>query len=390
MATINRCVVRNQAYRRGGFSIRQRHNERENESYGNGDIVQERSTLNVRFKECRGRTYAQAFNRMVEDGTVSLRGLKPDAKVFAELVFDVNSAYFEDRGGYAYAKRFFAEAYKLAVKEAGGEAYVLSAILHADERNKALSEQHGRDVFHYHLHVVYVPVVDKEVYYKKNHKDPNLAGTLKEVIRQVSHSKKWPLRVLVERNGRTVQVNSYSLLQDRFHTHMQEAGYTDIARGEHGSTAEHLSVLEYKTQQERERAAALAEQTQTQQLRLNGLQEKTRIAKQTAATFAEIGGMAKKTVFGKMELSPVDWGTVSGLAKEGIVARAEVKDLKRRLADARKELHALKDAWNRLCEETRVFREAVKSSPGRVRAFLQDIISRNHEPQERKGQEHDR
>jgi hypothetical protein len=120
IAKTDRCVVRNEANRRGAFSIRQRHNERENESYGNGDILLERSNLNVYYKECAG-TYEQEFNRMVDDGTISLRGLKPDAKVFDELVFDVNSAYFENNGGYDYAKQFFAEAYNLAVKEAGGE-----------------------------------------------------------------------------------------------------------------------------------------------------------------------------------------------------------------------------------------------------------------------------
>jgi len=40
--------------------------------------------------------------------------------------------------------------------------------------------------------VVYVPVVQKEVYFQKNNKDPEKAGKLKEVITQVSHSKKWP------------------------------------------------------------------------------------------------------------------------------------------------------------------------------------------------------
>lgn len=150
IAKTDRCVVRNAAYRRGEFSIRERHNERKNISYGNGDIVPERSILNVQFRACEG-TYEQQFNRMVEGGAISLRGLKADAKVFDELVFDVNSAYFENRGGYDYAKEFFAEAYNLAVREAGGEDYILSAVLHADERNKALSEQLGRDAFHYHL-----------------------------------------------------------------------------------------------------------------------------------------------------------------------------------------------------------------------------------------------
>ena len=39
---------------------------------------------------------------------------------------------------------------------------------------------------------------------------------------------------------------------------MKLAGYADFERGERGSTAGHLSVAEYKTQQEAKRAAALA------------------------------------------------------------------------------------------------------------------------------------
>lgn len=158
MTKTNKSVVRNQAYPKSEFNVRERHNERKNESYGNGDIVPERSALNVHFKRCEG-TYEQEFNRMVESGVVSLRGLKAKANVFDEFVFDVNTAYFENHGGYEYAKAFYAEAYKQAVNEAGGEQYVLSAVLHADERNIALSDELGRDVFHYHLHVVYCQVI---------------------------------------------------------------------------------------------------------------------------------------------------------------------------------------------------------------------------------------
>ncbi len=101
----------------------------------------------------------------------------------------MNSGYFERNGGYEYARQFFEDAYRLAVKEAGGEQYILSAVMHADERNRALSEQYGRDVFHYHLHVVYIPVVDKEVKWTKRCKDPALVGTTKEIITQVSHPR---------------------------------------------------------------------------------------------------------------------------------------------------------------------------------------------------------
>jgi hypothetical protein len=182
-------VVRNGQYRRGGLSIRQRHNERQNADYMNDDIVKERAVCNVHYKQAQG-SYEHMFDAMIADKTISTRGLGKDPFIVDELVFDVNTAYFEDGGGYEYAKSFFEEAYRCAVNEIGGEQYVLSAVMHADERNKALSEQLGRDVYHYHLHVVYVPVVDKEVYFRKDNKDPELAGKLREVIKQVSHSKK--------------------------------------------------------------------------------------------------------------------------------------------------------------------------------------------------------
>ena len=52
------------------------------------------------------------FEQMVKEGIISTRGLKPDADTYGELIFDVNSAYFHNHGGYEYAKRFFEEAYK--------------------------------------------------------------------------------------------------------------------------------------------------------------------------------------------------------------------------------------------------------------------------------------
>ncbi len=384
----NRCVVRNDAYRRAGFSIRERHNERKNISYGNGDILPERSHLNVIFKSCAG-TYEQEFNRMVDDGEISLRGLKPDAKVFDELVFDVNSAYFENHGGYEYAKEFFTEAYKLAVKEAGGEEYVLSAVLHADERNKALSEQMGHDVFHYHLHVVYVPVVDKEIKWSKRCKDPALVGTVRETVKQVSHSKKWPRY----KDGQVHWVNSYSLLQDRFFEHMRAAGYVGFERGERGSTAKHLSVLEYKTQQETERAAAITAEVKQKQERaavlddradkkqrqLASLEKKTATAKQTVVTFSEIEGMgAKKNLRGEILLHPADWKAISSLAKKGVKSRGVIADLRnqitgsaQKIAKMEKELVQYKGVG---ITDSMKYYQAKQRAPRRLAETVEDIL----------------
>ena len=57
---------------------------------------------------------------------ISTRGIKEDAFRYGELVFDVNSAYFYNHGGYDFAKQFYTEAYKAAIKIVGGEQYILS------------------------------------------------------------------------------------------------------------------------------------------------------------------------------------------------------------------------------------------------------------------------
>ena len=145
----------------------------------------------------------------------------------------------------------------MAVQEVGGEQYILSAVMHADERNKSLSEELNRYVYHYHLHVVYVPVVEKEIRWTKRCKDKTLVGTVKEIIHQVSHSKKWASVKALDENGepirtedgKAVLIPSYSLLQDRFFEHMRNAGFKDFERGVRGSTTQHLSVLDFKIQQ---------------------------------------------------------------------------------------------------------------------------------------------
>lgn len=63
--------------------------------------------------------------------------------------------------------------------------------MHADEINIAATEELGKEVYHYHLHAMVLPVVEKEILWSKRCKDPELRGTVKEVVNQISHSKKW-------------------------------------------------------------------------------------------------------------------------------------------------------------------------------------------------------
>ena len=257
------------------------HNERQKESYSNPDIIPERTPMNVHFKSPAG-TYEETFDALEKAGVISTWGMKPNSTKLCELIFDVNSAYFYNHGGYEFAKQFYADAYQAAIKIVGGEQYIVSAVMHADERNRGMSEQLGEDVYHYHMHVVYVPVVDKEVRWTKRCKDKSLVGTVKEVKHQVSRTKKWDSKQAVDENGqpmfdakgKKVIRPSYSVLQDDFYNFMRNAGYTDVQRGERGSTEEHLTVTQFKVEQEQKRHAALQAENVEIEMTLLGLEEK--------------------------------------------------------------------------------------------------------------------
>ena len=278
---IDRTSARNANLTAAKIGNAQRHNEREKESYTNPDIIPEHTPQNIHFKKPTAG-YAEMFAQMEKDGVISTRGLKSDANLYGELIFDVNSAYFYNHGGYEFAKRFYEDAYKAAIEIVGDEQYILSAVMHADERNRAMSEALGRDVFHYHLHVVYVPVVEKQILWSKRCKDKSLVGTVKETIMQVSSSKKWLSKPaldeqgvpILQKNGKPVLRKSYSVLQDDFFQAMRNAGYSDVKRGERGSSEEHLTVTQFKVEREQERLEQLTAQTQQKEQQAASLEKK--------------------------------------------------------------------------------------------------------------------
>ena len=391
MSKVDRTVVRNKAYSRSNFSIRERHNERKNEIYSNPDIVLEKSHLNIRFKGCNG-TYTQAFDQLLAEGTISTRGLKKDADVFAEMVFDVNTSYFDEHGGYKYAKDFFAEAYKMAVQEVGGEQYILSSVMHADERNKSLSEEFGRDVYHYHLHVVYIPVVEKEIKWTKRCKDKGLVGTVKEVIHQVSHSKKWASvkamdengEPILTENGKAVLIPSYSLLQDRFYEHMKQAGFKDFERGVRGSTTQHLSVLDFKIQQDNKKLTRIEKQVEEQQRELATVSEQLTVGKQASKRLHELDELGGKKMFGKVTLAEQDFKEVISLAKEGVLSRGKIESLKQQLQKVTARFWDLEDKFTKLFMSTKNFKDAMRFAPQRVEALFADIFQKEKEEKEQK------
>ena len=405
---IDRTVARNVNLTASKIANAQRHNERGKESYTNPDIVLERLSYNVHFKTPTG-SYAEMFEQMKTDGVISTRGLKEDANLYGELIFDVNSAYFYNHGGYEFAKQFYADAYKAAVDIVGGEQYILSAVMHADERNRAMSEALGEDVYHYHLHVVYIPVVEKQILWSKRCKDKSLIGTVKETIMQVSSSKKWQSKPALDENGnpmltakgKPILKKSYSVLQDDFFSAMRAAGYTDVERGERGSTEEHLTVTQFKVQAEQERLetvtnlVAQAEQTledtqaaaDRQKKRLAVLQKETKTAKAAALTVQDIEAMGKKNALtGNISLTPQECDTLKQHAINGIAARADNRRLKEKLASAeqsaaiwKQRFEALNEKYQELKKKAQPYLDALEIASERVRAFLNAILARGQQ-----------
>ena len=387
---VHRTVAKNNKLSPFQIANAQRHNEQEKESYTNPDIVPERRTYNVHYKSLTG-SYSEMFVQMNADGIISTRGLKDNANTYGELVFDVNSAYFYNHGGYEFAKQFYADAYKAAVEIVGGEQYILSAVMHADERNRAISEALGEDVFHYHLHVVYIPVVEKQILWSKRCKDKSLVGTVKETIMQVSSSKKWISKPTLDEdgnpvlnsNGKPILRKSYSVLQDDFYNAMRDAGYTDMERGERGSTEQHLTVTQFKVQQEAARLEVLEAQTEKKEQQLQRIEQKTKVKKSQATTFDEIDSMGRKTFTGKIEFTPHEADQLKNLAKKAISASAVIADLKKKLEAARQDVRIWKDRYESLQAQTKDFLAALKKAPEAVKNFISRILHMEKKEPER-------
>ena len=409
---IHRTVARNQDLETPADVAKvQEHNEREKDSYSNQDIVPERTSLNIHFK-ASADDYVKMFEQMEQDGVISTRGLKPDAVKYGELIFDVNSAYFYNHGGYEFAKQFYADAYKAAVEIVGGEQYILSAVMHADERNRAMSEALGEDVYHYHLHVVYIPVVEKQILWSKRCKDESLRGTVKETITQVSRSKKWESKPVLDKDGnpmlnakgKKILKSSYSVLQDDFFHFMRNAGYTDVERGERGSTEEHLTVTQFKVQAEQQRLKAVIAQVtdveqslektksaaEIQKKKLEALQKETKAARVTALTVQDIKSMGKKATFGNnIILTPDECRTLKDYAVSSFAEKAEKLKYKQKYEQAEKSasvwkhrFEALNEKYEELKKKAQPYLDALEIASEKVWAFLDAVLARGEETRE--------
>lgn len=185
-----------------------RHNERQNERYGNEDIDRSRTEQNYHLKQPVESSYEKEFQRIREEhglkGNLRLTGNK-QSNVACEFLITSDHEFFS-KMDESQTRKFFEDSYEF-VKTKCKDEYVISAVVHMDERTP-------------HMHVTYIPVVQG----KDRQGNP---------CERINCSQFWK------------GFNSYGQLQDEFYKHIYEKGY-DLDRGEIGSDREHLSVEEFK------------------------------------------------------------------------------------------------------------------------------------------------
>ena len=216
-------IIRNKNYKINAVPLMERHNERLKHNYSNKAIDLSRTSENHHLKRIQAESYQQEFKRIRTrqglKGNLRLHGEK-QSTVLCEFVITSDKEFF-DRIGKERTKKFFQDAYDFVTAKAGGEQYVLSAVVHMDEATP-------------HMHVAFIPVING----KDRKGNP---------CKRINCSEFW--------KGR----DSYSRLQDEYYDFITSRGY-DLERGEKGSTAEHLSVAEYKLKKTEEQLASMSEQ----------------------------------------------------------------------------------------------------------------------------------
>ena len=319
---VDRTCSRNMDVADNDIGDAQAHNEREKEIYSNEDIIPERSHLNVHFKEPTG-SYAEMFEQMKADNIISTRGLKADAVHFNEMVFDVNTAYFDNHSDYEYARQFYEEAYKSAVEIVGG---------------KPILQANGK------------PVLRKSY------------SVLQDDFFQHMRAAGY---IDVERGERDSTEEHLTVTQFK--------------------VAQEKQRLEAVTAELTQKEAQLDNTTQAAEKKkqeLKSLQAQTKAATATAVTVQELESMGKKSFTGNIVLTPDEYRTLKNYAVSSFAEKAEKLKYQQKYETAKKDAGVWKKRYEKLLEQAQPYLDAVKLAPERVRAFLNAVFAKGKEVQD--------
>lgn len=212
-------------------------------------------------------------------------------------------------------------------------------------------------------------------------------------------SKKWDSKPALDENGtpilsakgKPVLKKSYSVLQDDFFQYMRDAGYDDMERGERGSSEEHLTVTQFKVQQEQARLAELTEQNRQQEQQAAALGKQIEKIQNQQVNVAAIEKIEAKSVpfSSKVAVEREDFERLSTLAKKYITAEKKESKLQKALDAANRLIARLKEEIAGLKQELSEYksvRSKLRTSDlerenaelrGKVQHY-EDVIQRNN------------
>ena len=280
-------VCHGEKYTKGAISKIERHNERQNEHYGNQDIDLERSHLNYRLMECAEKNYFAAVMKLVDArNNPTGKKLRKDAVVLTEFIISSSNEFFDTLS--PERQREYFQSSMEYLESLFGKKNTIYAVVHNDEHTP-------------HMHFGFVPMTEDNRVCAKEVMNRN-------ILRQI---------------------------QEELPKHLQKAGF-DIERGEVNSEAVHRTVKQYKADMEKEKAElATAIQGQKQELQ-------TIAEKKTVIRSVEEITTGKTLLGGKVTVEEADYQKLSDLAKKQIAVESKEKKLKKENASLRKENQQLK------------------------------------------------
>ena len=178
---------------------------------------------------------------------------------------------------------------------------------------------------------------------------------------------------------------------------MSDSGYRGFIRGLKGSTAEHLSDLEFKAKKESEKLEAITDKVKQQQEKFaennstiedsekqkSKMQQELNEIKQDINNYKGYKGdidsidVGKSKLFGKkVELDTDDYQNLVKYAKKGVVADVEITKLK-------DENNKLKNDFNELKEKTKEFIRAIAYAPAKVMNFFKSLLKEEEQEKQR-------
>ena len=209
---------------------------------------------------------------------------------------------------------------------------------------------------------------------------------------QVSSSKKWLSKPaldeqgepILQKNGKPVLRKSYSVLQDDFFKAMRNAGYTDVERGERGSSEEHLTVTQFKVEREQERLEQLTAQTQQKEQQAASLGKKIETIKKQQVAVQAVEQIEPHAVpfSSKVMLERSEYENLAATAKKFYVQERKESMLQKALNAAIKMINALKAElaeYKSVRGQLRTVDLEKENSElrGKLRKY-EDVISRNN------------